>query len=137
MRDRGSHERQRTAGVVFSEEISRRARGRRGEEEAVRFLEEKGLRILERNFHDRDGEIDIIALEKDVLLFIEVKYRTSRRFGNPEEAVTAEKQRNICRTALYYLYKTRRGTQVPMRFDVISVTDRGIRWIRDAFPFVQ
>ncbi len=114
-----------------------RETGRRGEEEAVRFLQKKGVKILERNFQDRDGEIDIIAQEDGVLLFIEVKYRRNDRYGEPEEAVTPEKQRNICRTALYYLHKTKRGTQGPMRFDVISVTDVSIRWIRGAFPFVR
>jgi putative endonuclease len=108
-----------------------------GEEEAVRFLQKKGVEILERNFRGRDGEIDIIAREEGVLLFIEVKYRTSGRCGEPEEAVTPAKQHNICRTALYYLHSTGRGTQDPMRFDVISVTGAGIRWIRDAFPFIR
>jgi len=109
--------------------------GRRGEEEAARFLQSKGVVILEKNFRDRDGEIDLIGEEDGVLLFIEVKYRSSGRCGEPEEAVTAAKQRSICRTALYYLFRTGRGTQGPVRFDVVSVTDAGIRWIRDAFPF--
>ena len=109
--------------------------GRRGEEEAARFLQSKGVVILEKNFRDRDGEIDLIGEEDGVLLFIEVKYRSSSRFGDPGEAVTPAKQRSICRTALYYLYRTGRGTQGPVRFDVVCVTDEGIRWIRGAFPF--
>ena len=114
--------------------LSGHVTGSLAEEQAARFLQKKGVKILARNFHDRDGEIDIIGEEDGVLLFIEVKYRSSQRFGAPEEAVTPEKQRSICRTALYYLHVTERGTQIPMRFDVISVTDAGIRWIRDAFP---
>lgn len=116
---------------------SGRETGRHGEEEAVRFLENKGVKILARNFRDRDGEIDIIAEEDGVLVFIEVKYRRTGRYGEPEEAVTVEKQRRICRTALYYLHQTGRGTQIPVRFDVISVTDKSIRHIRDAFSFVR
>ncbi len=104
---------------------SRQETGRRGEEEAVRFLSKKGVKILERNF--RDG----------VLLFIEVKYRGSQRFGTPEEAVTPEKQHNICRTALYYLHQTGRAAGTSVRFDVIALTDASIRWIRDAFPFTD
>ena len=100
-----------------------------------RFLQSKGVVILEKNFRDRDGEIDLIGEEDGVLLFIEVKYRSSSRFGDPGEAVTPAKQRSICRTALYYLYRTGRGTQGPVRFDVVCVTDEGIRWIRGAFPF--
>lgn len=107
--------------------------GRRGEETAVRFLSDRGVRILERNFRDRDGEIDIIGEEDGTLVFFEVKYRSSTRWGDPAEAVTNEKQRNICRTALYYLYKSGRGSGIPMRFDVVCVTEKEIRWIRDAF----
>ena len=125
------------AGRPQADSPSGRETGRHGEEEAVRFLEKKGIQILERNFQDRDGEIDLIAQEDGVLLFIEVKYRRSGEYGEPEEAVTAEKQRRICRTALYYLHKTGRGTQIPVRFDVVCVTDRTIRHIRDAFSFVH
>lgn len=122
---------------ALAESPSGRETGRYGEEEAVRFLEKKGVKILARNFRDRDGEIDIIAEEDGVLVFVEVKYRRSSRYGEPEEAVTADKQRRICRTALYYLHQTGRGTQIPVRFDVISVTDKSIRHIRDAFSFVR
>ena len=116
---------------------SRQETGRRGEEEAVRFLSKKGVKILERNFRDRNGEIDLIGEQDGVLLFIEVKYRGSQRFGTPEEAVTPEKQHNICRTALYYLHQTGRTAGTSVRFDVIALTDASIRWIRDAFPFTD
>lgn len=122
---------------IHGEHVSGRETGRLGEEQAVRFLQKKGVRILERNFQDRNGEIDLIAEEDGVLLFIEVKYRRSSRYGEPEEAVTVEKQRKISRTALYYLHRTQEGRQTPMRFDVISVTDKSIRWIRDAFQFID
>ena len=118
-------------------EGSRQETGRRGEEEAVRFLSKKGVKILERNFRDRNGEIDLIGEQDGVLLFIEVKYRGSQRFGTPEEAVTPEKQHNICRTALYYLHQTGRAAGTSVRFDVIALTDASIRWIRDAFPFTD
>lgn len=120
----------------FSEqEFSKRETGMIGEEKAVRFLSEHGVKILERNFRDRDGEIDVIGEEDKTLVFFEVKYRSSGRWGDPAESVNPEKQRTICKTALYYLYKTRRGTEIPMRFDVISITDKEIRWIRNAFSF--
>lgn len=115
---------------------SSRQTGRRGEEAAAAFLQGKGIRILERGFHDRDGEIDLIGREPDgTIVFFEVKYRRSLRQGDPAEAVTEAKQRSICRTALYYLHKTGAKSGIPVRFDVISVTDAGLRWIRDAFPF--
>ena len=114
---------------------SGRETGMMAEEKAVRFLTDHGVTILERNFRDRDGEIDVIGDQDGTLVFFEVKYRGSGRWGDPSEAVTPEKQKTICRTALYYLYKTGRGTEIPVRFDVICVTERQIRWIRNAFPF--
>lgn len=111
--------------------------GRRGEEEACSFLTERGVRIMERNFHDRNGEIDVIGMDKETLVFFEVRFRKGDRFGTPAESVTAEKQRRICSTALYYLHRSGWGSQIPVRFDVISVTEQGVEWIRDAFPFVH
>ena len=123
-----------TDGALQAAE-SKRAVGRRGEEAAAAFLREKGVRILDRGFHDRDGEIDLIGSQDGTVVFFEVKYRKDDRSGDPAEAVTAQKQRSICRTALYYLHKKGYDSTVPVRFDVISLTDRSIRWIRDAFPF--
>lgn len=116
---------------------SLRETGRAGEDQAACFLEKKGVRILERNFRARQGEIDIIASQEGTILFVEVKYRRSLRFGDPAEAVGPEKQKNICEAALYYLHRKGVDTQTPVRFDVLSVTDQGIRWIRDAFPFME
>lgn len=114
---------------------SRRQTGRCGEDAAAHFLEQRGVRILARNYHDRDGEIDLIGEHEGVLLFIEVKYRTSSRCGDPAEAVHVQKQRSICRTALYYLHQTGQDPERPIRFDVISMTEKSLQWIRDAFPF--
>ena len=109
--------------------------GRWGEDRAVRWLRLRGWHIEERNYSCRFGEIDVIGDQDGTLVFFEVKYRGSGRWGDPADAVTPEKQKTICRTALYYLYKTGRGTEIPVRFDVICVTERQIRWIRNAFPF--
>ena len=114
---------------------SARETGRIGEEEAVRFLEKKGVRILERNFRSRQGEIDIIAAQDEMIIFAEVKYRRDLHFGDPAEAVGPAKQKSICKTALYYLHRKGLTTQTPVRFDVLAVTLQGIRWIKDAFPF--
>lgn len=114
---------------------STRVNGRRREEEAAAFLQKKGVRILEHGYQDRHGEIDLIGDDRGTIVFFEVKYRGSGQFGDPEEAVTEEKQKKLCRTALYYLRETERGSEVPVRFDVIAMTDKSIRWIRNAFPF--
>ncbi len=123
------------AGPRSPQVPDRKGTGRLGEEAAARYLAQHGVRILARNFHDRDGEIDLIGEEAGTLVFFEVKTRTNPQCGDPAEAVTPAKQQSICRTALYYLHRTGRDLQRPMRFDVVCVTEEGIRWIRDAFPF--
>lgn len=125
----------RTASGSGLQTPDRRGTGRLGEEAAARYLEQQGVRILARNFRGRDGEIDLIGEEAGTLVFFEVKTRTNPQCGDPAEAVTPAKQQSICRTALYYLHRTGRDLQRPMRFDVVCVTEEGIRWIRDAFPF--
>jgi len=77
--------------------------GKSGETTAVQYLKKNGYRILEQNYRTDLGEIDIIAKDKDTLVFIEVKARTSYRFGDPKYAVTQKKQRKISMVALSYL----------------------------------
>ncbi|MBO5413709.1 MAG: YraN family protein [Clostridia bacterium] len=94
--------------------------GRFGEDEAVKYLKQKGYKILERNFSCKRGEIDIIALDKDEIVFIEIKARISLKYGLPSEAVTKNKLKHIYKTAEYYLY-TRNLLNENTRIDVIEV----------------
>ena len=94
--------------------------GRFGEDEAVKYLEQKGYKILERNFSCKRGEIDIIALDNDEIVFIEIKARISLKYGLPSEAVTKNKLKHIYKTAEYYLY-TRNLLNENTRIDVIEV----------------
>lgn len=94
--------------------------GKRGEDIAVAYLRKKGYQILERNFRLRNGEIDIIALHENILVFIEVKTRTSRLFGTPLEAISFFKLRSLVRTANVYKY-TRNNLPEAMRIDAIAV----------------
>lgn len=113
--------------------------GRAAEEAAVLFLEERGIRILERNFRSYHGEIDIIALaEQSTYLVVEVKMRSSRECGTPAEAVNLKKQRRICYTFNYYRMQKQLGENTPVRFDVIEV-DRNLQchWIKNAFEFQE
>lgn len=73
-----------------------------GEDLAAKFLKKNGYKILERNFRSRFGEIDIVAQEKDVLVFVEVKTRWSKSFGPPEEAITPWKIKRMTRACQYY-----------------------------------
>lgn len=113
------------------------AAGRRGEDMAHRFLRHEGFIILARNYRPRTGagEIDLIAREKDQLVFVEVKTRATSEFGMPEEAVDTEKQVYLIRAARDY---SRRASVDwgHARFDIVSIllTDPpAISLIRDAF----
>ena len=112
---------------------NRRQAGAHYEQEAAAYLKQQGLTILERNFHSRDGEIDLIARDGRYLVFVEVKYRKNTANGEPAEAVDYYKQRHIRRTAQYYLYSRRYGEDTPCRFDVVSILDGQINWIQNAF----
>lgn len=110
------------------------ARGRRFERIARRYLETRGLAYVAQNYRAARGEIDLIMRERDTLVFVEVRYRASARFGTAAETVGRDKQSRLRRAAEHYLQ--RYGT-CACRFDVIAVTrDAGgdrIEWIRDAF----
>lgn len=94
--------------------------GRFGEDEAEKYLKQKGYKILERNFSCKRGEIDIIALDKEEIVFIEIKARISLKYGLPSEAVTKYKLKHIYKTAEYYLY-SRNLQNENTRIDVIEV----------------
>ncbi len=98
----------------------RKRYGQSSEQTAVRFLERKGYKIIERNYRTALGEIDIVARHKGVLVFVEVKARRSGRFGHPGAAVTPAKQRRISMAALTYL-KAHRAMDKPARFDVVTI----------------
>jgi putative endonuclease len=110
--------------------------GKKGEDLALRFLKKRGYRIIEQNYVCKMGEMDLIAKEKDTLVFIEVKTRTSMDFGPPQLAVTSWKQRQLSKVALYFL-KEKKIEDVKARFDVVAVLlppgGEEIELIRDAF----
>jgi len=94
--------------------------GKSGEDRASGFLKENGYKILAKNYRSRLGEIDIVAQDKDVLCFIEVKTRATTYYGLPQEAVTHLKQRQISKAALAYL-KENNLLDDKARFDVLTV----------------
>ena len=110
--------------------------GKKGEEKALRFLKKKGYRIIEQNYVCKLGEMDIIAKEKDTLVFVEVKTRTSMAFGPPQLAVTKFKQRQLSKVALNFL-KEKKLEDIKARFDVVAILlppeREEIELIRDAF----
>ena len=110
--------------------------GKQGEELAVAHLQKLGYRIVERNYRCPLGEIDIVAREKDTLVFVEVKSRKTEQFGDPELAVGRTKQRKLTLIALYYLAR-QKDTLLAARFDVVAVKmlrdHTEVKLIRDAF----
>ena len=113
-----------------------RSCGKEAEEEAAGFLESQGYRILFRNYKTRFAEIDIIAREKSVVCFVEVKSRSSQRFGLAQEAVTPPKQAKIAKAALSFLQENNL-MESRSRFDVVAMSFcngvRAFQLIRDAF----
>jgi putative endonuclease len=95
--------------------------GKAGEEAASRYLKRLGYRILEQNYRTPVGELDIIAMDKDTLVFVEVKSRRTDSFGSPEDAVGPHKQRQMARAALMYM-TTKKKTDLQCRFDVVGIT---------------
>lgn len=112
--------------------MNKRQSGSEGEADARAYLQRKGAKILETNYRRPTGEIDIIARHKRVLLFVEVKRRSSLRFGRPSEAVDRAKQAHILRTAQLYLQE-KRLQDAKLRFDIIEVLPGEIRHIENAF----
>ncbi|WP_109529633.1 MULTISPECIES: YraN family protein [Nocardia] len=94
--------------------------GAQGEELAARFLEAAGMRIIERNWRCRYGELDLIARDREVTAFVEVKTRTGLGYGTPAESVTFTKQQRIRRLALTWLVE-QEGPWRHIRFDVVGV----------------
>ena len=116
--------------------IDRKAIGKTGEEAAARYLEKKGCGILERNVRTAYGEIDLIVLNGESLVFVEVKTRTSKAFGYPETGITELKRTHMVHCAEDYL-QTHPEWQYPWQLDVISVEldqNGGVRieWFENA-----
>ncbi len=116
--------------------LHKRAVGKKGEEEAIKFLRSKGYRILEQNFRLPFGEIDIVASEGDFLVFVEVKTKRDTNVATPEMAVDSRKQRQITKAAIGYLQR-RKIVDKPCRFDVVAITfgprGRNFDLIKNAF----
>ena len=103
--------------------LLRKLLGRTGGDRAADHLARRGFRILERNYSAPYGEIDLIALDGDTVVFVEVKTRTTDAYGAPELAVDRRKQGRMVKAALGYL-KRRSLHQVPCRFDVVAISGR-------------
>lgn len=128
---------------LFTKLTKRKIKGNQAEDHACQFLQEKGLILKQRNFSTKQGEVDLIMLERakdkaqeaDFLVFVEVRYRKNSDFGGAAMSVTPKKQQRIIKAALAYQQK--HAPQAAMRFDVVAIEGEGshrqIDWIPNAF----
>lgn len=110
--------------------------GEEAERLAQRYLEQRGLTLVTRNYRCRRGEIDLIMRDGNFLVFIEVRYRKNAVYGSALESVTRKKQRRLLLAANYYLQNERLSEDILCRFDVISALGQynpEINWIKNAF----
>ncbi len=110
------------------------------EDLACDYIKQQGGKIIERNYRALRGEIDIIARDENYICFIEVKYRTGEKYGDPEEAVTYAKKKQICKISKLYLYSKFKSLEFPIRYDVIALSGIddaiSIRWHKNAFEYI-
>ncbi|MBT2970061.1 MAG: YraN family protein [gamma proteobacterium symbiont of Ctena orbiculata] len=107
--------------------------GQQAEQQALDFLQRRGLKLLQRNFRCKTGEIDLVMREAETLVFVEVRYRQTNDYGRALETVTASKQRKLLATANRYLQMKRLDSAC--RFDIIALNGSGstpIEWIKNA-----
>ncbi len=97
-----------------------RKKGKGAEEIAEKFLIQKGYKILEKNYYFERGEIDIIAEDNGVIVFVEVKSRSSAEYGEPEDSITPSKRKQLKKVAAGYFYE-KELLNVEARFDVVSI----------------
>lgn len=119
-------------------QTSKQILGREGERIAERYLKKKGYRFVDRNYRCPVGELDLIALDRRVIVFIEVKTRSDESFGTPLESVHRQKQKRMIRAALYFLSRHQLHDR-EARFDVIGISfsdgEPVVEHIPNAFEF--
>lgn len=118
--------------------MDRQAAGRKAEDVAADFLSAQGLELLIRNYRRRRGELDLVARERDVLVIAEVRTRSSDEYGGAAASVIARKRQRIIHASLQLLQQRRDLARLPVRFDVLVVSDLESRepkveWIKHAF----
>lgn len=108
---------------------------------ACAYLQKRGLTLITQNYHTRFGEIDLIMQDKDMLVFVEVRYRQSQKFGGAIESIDYFKEQRIIHAAQYYLMKFNLTHDVSCRFDIVAISGNcntpEIEWILDAFEGVS
>ena len=115
--------------------MSRTEAGSEAEDTALAYLKQAGLKLLQRNYRCKAGEIDLVMLDGATLVLIEVRYRSTEQFGGAAASVTYWKQRRIINAARHLLATRKDLRRYPARFDVVAISAlrREVRWIKGAF----
>jgi len=116
--------------------MNTRKKGAVYEQVAAAYLQNHGVTILERNYRNRRGEIDLIGRDGEYTVFIEVKYRKDGEKGSPAEAVNFVKQKTICKVADYYRMTHGMGEFSAVRYDVVAIEGAIITWYKNAFAHI-
>ena len=126
----------RSTGSSYAGAYNKRKVGQEYEALAEKYLQQHGCKILERNYRNRSGEIDLIVLDGETIVFVEVKFRKTLHAGTPLEAVNFRKQKQICKVSDYYRLTHGISEFCALRFDVISVLDDEVTWLKNAFEYL-
>jgi len=113
--------------------LSTSFRGKKGEEQAAALLENAGMKIIAKNFRSKTGEIDIIAVDGETIVFTEVKAWSTFGFEDLRYGIDIKKQRKIIKTAKFFLSENRKYSNMSIRFDVIFVSKNSVNHLASAF----
>jgi putative endonuclease len=117
-------------GSLLRPRTTKQAIGDAGEDAALSYLSERGLKLVERNFRCKGGEIDLIMQDRDVLVFVEVRARANTTHGGAAASITARKQARLILAAQVFLQGRREPP--PCRFDVVAIDGGEIAWLKNA-----
>lgn len=120
----------RLPGMFGKPRTAKQIAGDAAEDRALRYLEQHGMSLVERNFRCKGGEIDLVMQERDTLVFVEVRKRANARHGGAAASITARKQARLMVAAQTFLLRYRMPP--PCRFDVIAVDGEALSWLRNA-----
>lgn len=115
--------------------MNKRTIGTDYEQKAVSYLTKQGFRVKDINFRTRQGELDIIGYDGEVLVFAEVRFRKRLGVKGALESVNIRKQRQICKMSLFYLNYYKIGMNKQIRYDVVAMSETEIYWLKNAFAF--
>lgn len=118
----------RTAAIKPTSET-----GRAAEIQAREHLQQQGLRLLAQNWLARGGELDLVMLDGDTVVFVEVRYRRHEAWGGALESIDGRKQQRLILAAQQFLQKENRWSKHPCRFDVIALSPTRLDWLKNAF----